>query len=70
MVTCLYQDFNIHVIWNMTFFNQFTGKIEVNLRCRWETNFDMLKTNFHKHLEHFEFLFDVHWLKDRLVTVT
>ena len=54
----------------MTFFNQFTGEIEVNLRCRREADFNMLETDFDQHLEHLEFLLHVHWLKDRLVTVT
>ena len=70
MVTRLNQNFDVNVIWDMTAFNQQTGKVEVDLRCRRETDFNMFETNFHKHLEHFELLFNVHWLKDRLVTVT
>ncbi len=70
MITCLNQYFDINVIRNMTFFNQFTGEVEINLRCRREANFNMFETDFHQHLEHFELLLDVHWLKDRLVTIT
>ncbi|MCY1180508.1 hypothetical protein D9M73_209590 [compost metagenome] len=70
MVTCLNQDFNVYVIRNMIFFDQHAGKIEVDLRCRREADFNMLKTDLYKHFEHFEFLFHVHWFKNCLVTVT
>ena len=30
----------------------------------------MFKANFDQHFKHFEFLFDVHWFENRLVTIT
>ena len=70
MITCLNQYFDVNIIWNMIFFNQFTCEIEIHLRCRRKANFNMFKTNLYQHLEHFEFLIDIHRFKNRLVTIT
>mgnify|MGYP006960284124 CR=1 FL=1 len=31
VVTCLNQNLDIDIIWNMIFFNQLTGKVKINL---------------------------------------
>ena len=49
--------------------NQVAQKIEFNLTCCRETNFDFLKAQLYQILEHFDLFFYYHRIYQRLVAV-
>lgn len=51
-------------------FHEAAGKVEVDLRCRGEGDFDFLVAEFHEFLEEAVLLLAVHWIRQRLVSIT
>ena len=65
----LHQYLNGDIVWNEVLLNEQANKIEIWLRCRWEANFNFLKTHFHECVEHAQLAFWVHWIDERLIAV-
>ena len=58
-----------NIVRNQIFLDERTRKRKFRVRCRREPDFDFLETDIAKHLEHFDFFFDVHRHGERLIPV-
>ena len=63
------EDFERHVIGNMTAFDELAHKIKVGLRGRGKGDFDFLEANIAESLEHAHLALAIHWLEQRLIPV-
>ena len=58
-----------HVIRNEVAINQLAQKVELDLRCRWKSDLDLLEADVNQRLEHFQFARNIHWLNERLIPI-
>ena len=65
----LHEHFDRHVVGNPLVVDQLADEIEVGLRRRRKTDFDLLEPDRDQHLEELELLLDAHRLDQRLVAV-
>ncbi len=65
----LHEHFDRHVVGDAPFVDELAHEIEVGLRRRGKTDFDLLETDRDQHVEEFELLFDAHRFDQGLVAV-
>ncbi len=69
ILAALAEDLQAHIIRHEPVLDEPAAKIELDLRSRRESDFDLLETDPHEHLEILELLLDAHRLGQRLVAV-
>ena len=62
-------DLDGHIVGHQVLLNQLAHKIEFDLRCGGEADFDFFETNLQQVGEHTQFARDIHRLNQRLVAV-
>ena len=69
MLPCLGQNLHRHILRNHILLNERPHKLVLRLRCRRESNLNLLKPDIHKHLEKLQLFLKAHRLNQRLIAI-
>lgn len=69
VLAALAEDLDRDIGGNALFLDEAAAEIELDLRGRWEADFDLLESDADEHVEILEFFLDAHGLGERLIAV-